>query len=118
MKTTWNEDDELAALVMDRIRRCFIKQNERVYNQFIRTCLKNPDKEWVMTVTVEDFDLSILHNGWFVVAAKSPDSRPVQIFDAKMAFGRPNYSWDKYTVEEFLVPAIARFLVLEDLAEV
>lgn len=120
MEAIWDENSTMAVRLMERIRSAFIKQNAKVYRQFKAACEANPYKEMLMQIEVEGFTCEIHHDDWFVVyrwAVGVPD-RPVQVFDGKLALGRPNYTWDYHVIKDEVLPALDRFLVLEDLAEI
>lgn len=115
MEALWSEADKTAVEVMDRIQTALRKQNEFVYEYFMGICETQPEKEWVLSIDIGSIRFQQHHDRWFSIFRMS-SPRPVQLFDGKLALGRPNYSWDYHAVRNEVLPALARFLILEDLA--
>jgi len=112
----WTDEMTEVLVLMNRIRQVISKQEKVAYEAFIAECAKWPDRSHRVSCFIEEFELELHEDDWFVVIDTRIGPRPVQILDAKMVSNVPHYTWDAHVVRNFLVPALDRDMVLDDLS--
>lgn len=112
-----NDDERLAVRLMRRISQAICKQNPVAYKAFLEYQKLNSTRSAIASIKIGGLTFSEHEDRWFTIVESRP-VWPYQVFDGKLALGRPNYTWDYGMVVGQVMPALDQFLVLEDLAEI
>lgn len=104
--------------LMDRIKAVLIKRNRGAYEGFLSACRTEPELRHYIRLIIEDFEVQLHNDNWFIIYDGRPGAYPFRVLDARIALGRVNFTWTADVVRKFVVPVIDRELILEDMARI